>query len=266
MKIAGSTLIFTKLPLLAAIDQVAALGFKHVDMAVFEGWANLSPSAVVGREAEVGAQIQETCAQAGISPVAFNVNLGESSVEVQEERLHSVGMVAQRLGVKVLAMKTSKPAVRSVEDEIKRLGRLAHVGVAQGIQITVESHVDTYSEDPNRVLEFMRAVPDLKFTLDLTHFLVGPFREQGYGELLPYIRHAHLRDTGPTRGALQVPLGQGIVDFEKLILDLNRSGLVNAVSVEIVDVIAGIENYSLEAQRLKARVAEILARHHIPGE
>ncbi len=265
MKIAGSTLIFTKLPLLEAIGAVAALGFKHVDLAFFEGWANQSPSVLVGREAEIADQIKEACTMGGITPVAFNVNLGEPGIELQTERLHSIGMVAQALGVGVLAMKTSKPDLRSVPDEIERLRQLAKVGVAQGIQITIESHVDTYSEDPNRVLEFVHSVPELKFTLDLAHFAVGPFWEQGYEELLPFIRHAHLRSTGRTRDEIQVPLDQGIIDFEKLILDLHRHDFTGALSVEIVDVIAGIDDYPLEAQRLRQHVADILARHDIPS-
>lgn len=260
MKIAGSTLIFTELSLVDTIRKVADLGFHYIDLAMIEGWANLSPSAVVGHEEEVASQLKTACAEAGIHPAGFNLGLGQDSVEIQIERLQALCKIACHLGVDTLTIGASRPKLRTLPDEIDRLRRLLAVSASQGLTLAVETHVDTCTEDPEICMHLMREVPGLGLTLDLTHFAIGPFWEHGYEALLPFVRHVHLRPSGRSREEeIQVAVGRGVIDFERLIRDLDRHGYQGTLSVEYVSAMPGV-NHIIESRRLHQHVAEIIRR------
>lgn len=264
MKIAGSTLIFTELPLVDTIQKVAALGFRHIDLALIEGWANLSPSAVLGREREIASQLQAACAAAGIRPAGLNLGLGQAPIEIQIERLQALAKIACHLGVDTLTIGASRPKLRTIPDEIDRLRRLLVVTSAQGLTLAVETHVDTCTEDPEICLQLVREVPGLGITLDLTHFAIGPFWEHGYEALLPFVRHVHLRPSGRSRDEeIQVAVGKGVIDFTRLIGDLNRHGYQGTLSVEYVSAMPGVDHLA-ESRRLRQHATEIIARGQIP--
>jgi sugar phosphate isomerase/epimerase len=76
-------------------------------------------------------------------------------------------------------------------------------------------------------------VPGLGLTLDPSQYLVGTQPTQEYDELFPYVRHVRLRDTAPAR--LQVQVGQGQVEYGKIISQLSRERYHRALSVDIHD-------------------------------
>ncbi|HSI07982.1 MAG TPA: TIM barrel protein [Rariglobus sp.] len=266
MKIAGSTLIFSELPLVDTIQRVADLGFRYIDLALIEGWANLSPSTVVGHETEVSSRLLSACEASGIRPAGLNLGLGQVSVEIQIERIQAVGKIACRLGVTTLTIGASRPQLSSLANEINRLRRLTVETAAQGLTLNVETHLDTCTEDPDICLQLVREVPGLGITLDLTHFAIGPFWKQGYEALLPFVRHVHLRPSGRNRDdEIQVAVGDGVIDFNKLIRDLNRHAYQGTLSVEYVSAIPGVDHLA-ESRRLHQHVTEITARHQIALE
>ena len=50
--------------------------------------------------------------------------------------------------------------------------------------------------------------------------------------LLPYTAHVHLRDA--VAGNFQVPMGEGILDFEWIISALKRNNYTGAIAIEYI--------------------------------
>jgi sugar phosphate isomerase/epimerase len=52
---------------------------------------------------------------------------------------------------------------------------------------------------------------------------------------LPHVRHVHLRDTGRAPGQLQVRVGQGEVEYSRIVSQLGRYRYDRALTVDIRD-------------------------------
>ncbi|MEI7810767.1 MAG: hypothetical protein WCI41_04440, partial [bacterium] len=59
----------------------------------------------------------------------------------------------------------------------------------------------------------------LGITLDPSHYICGPLRNGNYEQVMKYVYHVRLRDT--TKEHLQVRVGQGEVDYGRLVRELS---------------------------------------------
>jgi sugar phosphate isomerase/epimerase len=76
----------------------------------------------------------------------------------------------------------------------------------------------------------------LGLTLDPSHYIAGPHQGQNYDRVFPYVRHVHLRDTGRAPEKFQVRVGQGEVEYGRIIAQLARHQYERLLTVEIVDI------------------------------
>jgi sugar phosphate isomerase/epimerase len=79
-------------------------------------------------------------------------------------------------------------------------------------------------------------VPGLGLTLDPSHYISGPHQGKNYDQVLPFVRHVHLRDTGRAPGQFQVRVGQGEVEYGRIIAQLARYDYERVLSVQIYDI------------------------------
>jgi sugar phosphate isomerase/epimerase len=99
--------------------------------------------------------------------------------------------------------------------------------------LTIETHSQTLTSTPTAAADLCRQVPGLGLTLDPSHYLVGTQPTDEYDNLMPFVRHVRLRDTAPSR--LQVQVGQGQLEYGKIISQLSREHYERALSVDIHD-------------------------------
>jgi len=125
------------------------------------------------------------------------------------------------------------PAGSDFAAEVARLTGLKRVAEAEGVILTVETHSRTLTADPARAAELCRQVPGLGLTLDPSHYVVGAHPPHDYDDLFPYVRHVRLRDTAPDR--LQVRVGQGQVEYGRIVSQLSRERYQRALCVDIRD-------------------------------
>jgi sugar phosphate isomerase/epimerase len=71
----------------------------------------------------------------------------------------------------------------------------------------------------------------LGVTLDPSHYLCNPLGSKNYDRLLKYTYHVHLRDS--TKKELQVRIGQGEIEYGRLINLLNKARYDRALSVHL---------------------------------
>ena len=81
--------------------------------------------------------------------------------------------------------------------------------------------------------------PGLGVTLDPSHYLCNSSGPKEYDRLLKYVYHVHLRDS--TKTNLQVRIGQGEIEYGRLINMLNKVRYDRSFSVDIREM-EGVEH------------------------
>ena len=94
-------------------------------------------------------------------------------------------------------------------------------------------------------------MPGLGLTLDPSHYINGPHQGGSFDEVLPYVRHVQLRDTARGPGKFQVRVGQGEVEYGRLISVLARHRYDRLLSVAIHDVADAPFAMESEVRKLK---------------
>jgi sugar phosphate isomerase/epimerase len=100
-------------------------------------------------------------------------------------------------------------------------------------------------------VELCEKVPGLGVALDPSHYLVGPARGRSFDDVYPYVRHVRLRDTGATPNEFQVRVGQGQIDYGRIISVLERFQYDRLLSVDIRDIPDSSYAMDPEVRKLK---------------
>lgn len=270
MKIAGSTLSFSKQPLEAALRELSSLGFAFVDIGAMEGWAHINPSEIASQPERSAERLKKLCEQNQIKPIAFNAGLGTNDLTEQQRRLEGLCIVAQKLNIPVITLGTAQRGT-PVEQEIRRLRQLVAIARRFGVTIAIEPHFFQIAENPKVALALVEQVEGLKITLDPSHFSIQGLRLDDYRFLLPHVAHVHLRDAG-SKGwdEVQVPLGKGCVEFTMIVKALREAGFDGAIACEYIDSIGNLdirENLlALKSLLLSLIASNGSGRYHIGGE
>jgi len=226
--VACSSLCFSRYPLAHALYAISELNFHKVDLALHESGPHLKPSEVLADVNKAAVNLRK----ANVAFAAFHVEIDAPDAEKHRETLRAVCRLGRILAVPLVNIPAA-PAESDLAAEVARLTGLVRLAQAEGVMLTVESHSRTLTSDPARAAELCRQVPGLGITLDPSHYLVGAHPAAGYDDLFPHVRHVRLRDTAPDR--LQVRVGQGQVEYGRIISQLARARYERALSVDIHD-------------------------------
>ena len=78
------------------------------------------------------------------------------------------------------------------------------------------------SRHPDSAVALCEKVPGLGLTLDPSHYTAGPHQGKNYDKVFPHVRHVHLRDTGKGPNQFQVRVGQGEIEYGRIVSQLAR--------------------------------------------
>ena len=228
MYIACSSLCFGKYPLDQALRTIDELRFQKVDLAIHESGPHLKPSEVALDVNRYAQMLRVT----GLSFAAFHVEIDVKDPDLFRDRLRAVCRLGRLLTVPIVNIPAA-PIGSDFDDEIKRLTNLTKLAQAEGVILTVETHRSMITSDPAGARELCKRVPGLGLTLDPSHYIVGPHPHAEYDDLFPFVRHVRLRDTNSDK--LQVRVGQGQLEYGKVVSLLEREGYDRALTVDIHD-------------------------------
>lgn len=246
MYVACSTLCFTKLPLDDALRTIREMRFPKADLAVHAAGPHLTPAEVT---ADPGGVVKRLKA-ANLPLAAVHLDTGAVDPTTAREHLRAVCRLARVLAVPLLTVPAA-PLGADLDAETRRLTDWAATAAVEGVMLTVETHKDTVTADPAGAAELCRRVRGLGLTLDPSHYLTGPHAAGGYDHLIPNVRHLRLRDSGPTPEQFQVRVGQGGVEYGRLINLLARHNYQRALTVDIRDTDESGFAVAPEARKLK---------------
>ena len=100
-------------------------------------------------------------------------------------------------------------------------------------------------------MQLCERLPGLGLTLDPSHYIAGPNQGKAYEELFQYVHHVHLRDTGRGADQFQVRVGQGEVEYGRIISLLSRNDYERLLTVAIYDIPDAPFAMDAEVRKLK---------------
>lgn len=231
MFVACSTWCFSRLNLENALDLMAEMEFSKFEAAFDDKGSQLRPAEVIADIGRVAARLRHG---SGLSPAAFALALDAANAAEYDRQFKAVCRLARIAAVPLITIKAAA-ADTPLDNEIKRLQYLVDLAAAEGIQLSVSTILGTLTEDPEMALTLCQRVRGIALTLDPSHFIAGPHADKNYDALYPYVKHVHLRDTGRGPNQFQVRVGQGEVEYGRIIAQLARYQYDRALCVDIHD-------------------------------
>ncbi len=247
MYVACSTRCFARFPLERALRIISELEFSKLEVAISESGPHLKPSEVAEDISLAGQRIR---IGPSLSPAAFDVEIEAENDEVFKKQLKAICKLARTSAVSVLTLPAS-PVAFGVENEIKRLKNLVAIVQGEGLVLCLATHVGTLTETPSVAAELCNRVPGLRLTLDPSHYINGPHQGGSFDELFPFVSHVHLRDTGKAPGKFQVRIGQGEIEYGRIISQLTRHRYDRLLTVAIHDLADAPYAMETEVRKLK---------------
>ena len=143
------------------------------------------------------------------------------------------------------------PAAENPDAAVSQVEALVKLADSEGVILNIDTAMGTATETPERAVELCEQVDGLGLTLDPSHYLVGPARGRSFDEVYPYVKHVRLRDTGATPNEFQVRVGQGQVDYGRVINQLERCRYDRLLTVDMRDMPDPMFPMEPEVRKLK---------------
>jgi sugar phosphate isomerase/epimerase len=249
MFVACSTLCYAREPLETALRHIAELEFDKFELALVEDGQHLRPSEA-GESPEQA--LQTLRRGPSLVPSSFYIDFGavDWTDPATRRRFDGICRLAKSLSVAVLTLHAS-PSGTPVAEEVKRLAPLVSSAMCEGLVLALVTHAETLTSDPQVAVELCRAMPGLGLTLDPSHFLQGPQPNVDFDAVFPYVQNVHLRDTGLAPGEFQVRVGQGQIEYARIVTMLQRYGYNRSLTVDIIDRPDNSFDREVEVRKLK---------------
>lgn len=254
MFVSCSTLCFTREPLESALRHIVELEFTKVELAIHENGPHLRPSDVAE---SADAALHRLRSGPSLACSAFDLDFGDVDPRTYRKRFDAVCRFAKPLSVAVLTIPAA-PLGKPLADEIQRLSELSIAAQAEGLVLCVKTDMAAVTASPADTLALCQSVPGLSLTLDPSAYINGPNQNANFDELVPLAQNMHFRDSSKKPGEFQLRIGQGQIEYGRIVSQLERNGYRRALTVAILD---GIENpfeVEVEVRKLKLLLESLL--------
>ena len=226
MLVAASTDCYPDLPLEEALTKLGDLEYTNVEIAMSESSRQLKPSQVAADVEQAVSICRDTHR---LDIVAYDLTIGAEGEEYYYQ-FQEICRLAKATKVVTLSVPSGEVGT-PFNEEVERLRKLVDIAALQGVRVGIRSQIGRLSEDPDTVAVLCDNVKGLGLTLDPSHYICGPHRGRSIDKLMKYVYHVHLRDS--KKDMLQVRVGQGEVDYGRLISQLLRQNYDRALSVNM---------------------------------
>ena len=230
-----SSLALAKQPTEAAFRGLAELGFKWVDLSCLSWCRHVSVPALLADFELEARRVERALATNGlrVANLTFDA-FDDGNFDPYEKQFQAVVKLAARLKARLInIMAPSNKADR--EQVAARLKRLVAVAGKDGILLTLETHCGQITERPAEALWLCQQVPGLGLTLDPSHYYAGPNQGGSFEALYPYVQGTGFRAGGASWSEIQLPWGQGPIDFAAVVRKLEAAGYQGFYVTEYIE-------------------------------
>ena len=226
MFVAASTSCLADLSLADAMERLADLRFTCVEIDIHEQGSHLKPSEIA-KDPEQAIAMSRPSQRLTTCAYSFDTDLtGDAFIE-QFKAICRLAKATKVVTVVIRAAELGTP----FNEEVERLRDMVAIASLEGIVLGMKTEAGRMSEDPSTIATLCKNVPGLGLTLDPSHFICGSRRGEDYDQILEYVCHVHLRDT--SKEEFQVRVGQGEVEYGRLVSQLGKLGYRRALCADI---------------------------------
>lgn len=247
MRLSCPDYTWPSLPHAAVLDLISALEFAAADIGFMAGRSHIRPEAVAADAAAAGGQVRGQLEQRGmtladvfaIPATDFQSRaLNNPDPAAQAESLEFFGCAVRFAGAAGAPGLTTLPGVvfpgEQFGDALARsadgLRHRVDLAAQSGLTLSVEPHVESLIDTPDKTRQLLDLVPGLQLTLDHAHYVYGGATQDDIDALLGSARHLQCRPGRP--GQLQVRVAEDAIDFEKVVKLLKTQGYDGYLAVE----------------------------------
>jgi sugar phosphate isomerase/epimerase len=248
LKLACADFTFPLLRHEQALKLVALLGFRGIDIGLFEARSHLQPSHVTPHLAASAKELSQKVGDCGLefADVFFQApsfeNMAANHPDTNERmqgRDLFLRMLEFTLRCNARHM-TGLPGVEwqgePFETSLQRcsdeLAWRAEQAKQVGVVYSVEAHFGSIVPTPQKAMQLVKLTPGLTLTLDYTHFTSQGYPDEDVEPLLKYASHFHAR--GACKSRVQASSKQNVIDYARVVRVMKQIDYPGYVGVEYV--------------------------------
>ena len=228
MYVAASTDCWPDHPLPEIADWLADLEFSCIELALREDGSALAPSRIHD-QFDKAAHLARKSHRLDVC--SYDVHI-EATGEEYLRQFESVCRLGKATKVVTLTVPSAELGT-PFNQEVERLQRMVDLAKGEGVRVAMKSQIGRLSEDPDTVKVLCDNVEGLGLTFDPSHYLCGPHAHKNVKDHAVRI-HTHLRDS--KKDTLQVQIGQGEIEYGRIVSQLAQVGYTHALSIQITPV------------------------------
>lgn len=243
MYVAASSDCFANLPLDATLSRLVDLEYSRVEIALRETGGQLKPSEV---SADLDHAVQRCRETQRLTPVAYFVDITAEGDDYYRQ-FSACCKLAKATKVVTLSVPSAELGT-PFNAEVERLRDLVKIASAEGCLVAVKTEVGRVTQDPDTAVVLCDNVKGLGITLDPSHYVCGPHGGASYEQIMKYVYHVQLRDT--SKDKMQVRVGQGEIEYGKLVTQLTKHKYDRALCVHFSEMPDVDHNAEMRKMRL----------------
>ncbi len=229
MFVAASTECFPSLSLDGALSRLVDLEFTNAEIDIHEGGKHLTPSQV---HANLEAATNACRATYRLNIAAYSVDITAEG-KLYYDQFASCCKLAKATKVVCLVVPSSELGT-PFNAEIERLRDMVAIASREGVLVALKTQAGRMTQNPDTAVVMCDQVKGLGLTLDPSHYVFGPQGGVNYDQVMKHVLHVQLRDT--TKDKFQVRVGQGVIEYGKLMSQLARYNYNRALSANIAEM------------------------------
>jgi sugar phosphate isomerase/epimerase len=250
LRLACADFTFPLLPHDQSLRLIAMLGFKGVDIGLFEDRSHIWPSRVLEDAARTGDELRRKAGDLGLEIADVFLQLSPDfracAINHPDE--------ARRYAAREAFAKTLDYAdachchhvtvlpgadfdgeaggAGSLGRSVEELAWRVEQAKRHGIVLGTEAHVGSLAPDPATAERLVTSVPGLTLTLDYTHFTRAGLSDAAVEPLLSHAGHVHVR--GARTGRLQSSFKDNTIDYRRVVERMKEVGYQGWIGIEYV--------------------------------
>ena len=242
MFVAASTSCIPDEPLAVVLKHLEDLEYTNTELVIGER-GTILPSQVASHHDAI-VQLRHSLRRIVPNSIFFDV---EPENPEYMEQFTCACQLAKDCRIVVITVHAAVPGT-PYNEEVNRLKELVKIGLFHGVVVGVATEAGRITELPETVGSLCKTVKGLGVTLDPSYYVYNLSKPKDYEAILPYVHHVRLRDT--TQKQFQTRIGQGVIEFGRLVVQLNKVEYRRALCVDI----APLPNVDQSAELRKMRL------------
>jgi sugar phosphate isomerase/epimerase len=225
--VAATSRCFSHLPLHSALERLVDLEYTHVEIMIHENGGHLKPSAVM---ADLDGAITICRHTHRLTPIAYSVEMETSDESLYYQQFTACCKLAKSTKVVLLVVRAAELGT-PFNAEVERLRELVAIAGVDGCRVALLTETGRMTQDPDTAVVLCDSVKGLCLALDPSHYICGPHAGNGFEQVMRHVSHVRLRDS--KKDQPQVRVGQGEIEYGKLIAQLNKVHYHRVLTVDI---------------------------------